>query len=83
METHHDDIYYNNLYIMIKELNHSISKVLSTYQIIQVKNLNYFFLKHNFLYLQVIMIITFINPIMLIIFIYWIVNYSFKFIIIK
>lgn len=83
METHHDDIYYNNLYIMIKELNHSISKVLSTYQIIQVKNLNYFFLKHNFLYLQVIMIITFINPIMLIKFIYLIVNYSFKFIIIK
>lgn len=74
MEIHHDDIYYNNLYIIIKEFNHSISKVLLIYQIIQVKNLNYFFLKHNFLYLQEIMIITFNNLIMLIIFIYLIIN---------
>lgn len=74
MEIHHDDICYNNLYKIIKELNHSISKVLSKYQIIQVKNLNYFFLKHNFLYLLVIMITTSKNLIMLIIFIYLIIN---------
>lgn len=75
MEIHHDDICYNNLYKIIKELNHSISKVLSIYQIIQVKNLNYFFLKHNFLYPQVIMITTSKNLIIrLIIFIYLIIN---------
>lgn len=82
MEIHLDDFYYNNLYIIIKEFNHSISKVLLIYQIIQVKNLNYFSLEQNFLYLQEIMITELKNLIMLIIFIYLIINYLFKLIII-